>query len=83
MKTHLSLISVLTTVTFLIGCKPSEPPLKPLSQAELNTLKRLQQDYEYAKRQKGAYKKEVERINPTFRIKFRNKSLGIMCQVHQ
>ena len=63
MKTHLSLISVLTTVTFLIGCKPSEPPLKPLSQAELNTLKRLQQDYEYAKRQKGAYKKEVERIN--------------------
>ncbi len=22
-------------------------------------------------------------VNPTFRIKFRNKSLGIMCQVHQ
>lgn len=48
MWTYLSLISVLTTVTFLIGCKPSEPPLKPLSQAELNTLKRLQQDYLYA-----------------------------------
>ncbi len=22
-------------------------------------------------------------LDPTFRIKFRNKSLGIMCQVHQ
>ena len=22
-------------------------------------------------------------VKPTFRIKFRNKSLGIMCQVHQ
>ena len=25
----------------------------------------------------------AHRVEPTFRIKFRNKSLGIMCQVHQ
>jgi len=28
-------------------------------------------------------KSALRALNPTFRIKFRNKSLGIMCQVHQ
>lgn len=63
MKTYLSLISVVFSVAFLMGCEPSEPPLNPLSQAELTTLRMLQQEYEDAKRQKDAYKKEVERIN--------------------
>ncbi|MAJ70954.1 MAG: hypothetical protein CBB67_006450 [Alteromonadaceae bacterium TMED7] len=35
-------------------------------------------------RQKDAREKRlVVMFEPTFRIKFRNKSLGIMCQVHQ
>ncbi len=63
MKTYLSLIWAVCSVTFLMGCEPSDPPLKPLSQAELITLKMFQQEYEDAKNQKDAYKKEVERIN--------------------
>jgi hypothetical protein len=63
MKTYLFLILVVTSATFLMGCEPSEPPLKPLSQAELTTLNMFKQEYENAKRQKDAYMKEVERIN--------------------